>query len=411
MKLPGFLTPLGLQLAGIALVLVFAISLIGGNRIFSPGLLSAVNRTGEVRGGIDAHADLNTTCEGCHTAPWSSVSMNDRCINCHTDIQRELAEPSSLHGILQATDCRECHTEHRGEQGYLTQIARLEIDHNRFGFSLAAHPNRSDGQPFACADCHTASLARFEPTQCESCHRIEEERFTTLHISEFGAECRACHDGTDNFSKERFDHNQLTYPLLGKHADVRCVDCHVGVRSLASFKDAPTDCVGCHQQDNPHPANFGIDCASCHNTEGWDTEIFDHNLSVFKLTGKHTQVPCKQCHINDVYRGTPTTCASCHQKDDVHRGLFGTECQLCHTPDTWLRGPFEHTFPLDHGGLGPIACATCHTNPGNYQEYTCYNCHNPDDIRRQHAFSEMMETNITDCARCHPTGKPTMQMH
>jgi hypothetical protein len=233
----------------------------------------------------------------------------------------------------------------------------------------------------------------------------------TIHEGKYGSDCRACHDGTDNFSKDRFDHNQLTFPLLGKHAKVDCISCHIGVRNLAGFKNAPNDCAGCHKKDNPHPANFGTDCARCHNTEGWATEIFDHNLSAFKLTGKHLQVKCAQCHINKEFRGTPTDCVSCHSKDDVHRGLYGTNCALCHTTETWKRGAFEHTFPLDHGGFGTNACTTCHTNLVDFKVYTCNNCHDPEDIRRQHFFAEMMHTDITDCARCHPTGKKTMNMH
>ena len=276
MKLPGFLTPLGLKIAGVALLLVIFISFFGGNQIFSPGPLSAGSGTGVVRGGITSHADLSTNCAGCHTPPWSSQNMNDLCLNCHTEIQDAINDPTSLHGMLQAIDCRACHTEHRGPQGYLTQVEQREIDHNQFGFSLAAHETTFEGRLFECSDCHRKPDP-FELTRCETCHRSEDERFTAIHVGEFGTNCRACHEGTDIFSEGRFDHNQLAFPLLGKHADVRCVDCHAGVTSYAAFREAPTDCAGCHLPDNPHPANFGTDCARCHNTEGWPTEIFDQN--------------------------------------------------------------------------------------------------------------------------------------
>jgi hypothetical protein len=337
--------------------------------------------------------------------------MNDRCLSCHSNIQTEINDPSSLHGLLKATNCRDCHTEHRGPQGYLTQIARLEIDHTRFGFSLAAHQTNWNGRPFACEDCHTQRLTLFEPAQCETCHRNYQNDFINSHVVQFGSNCRACHEGTDALTKKNFDHNQLAFPLLGKHAKVQCASCHSGARQLADFRAAPTNCAGCHLKDNKHPANFGTDCARCHNSEGWQTEIFDHNLATFKLTGKHLQVACTQCHVNRVFQGTPAQCVSCHLKDDVHRGLYGTQCAACHTPETWKRGVFEHTFPLNHGGFGTIACATCHTNLSNYKVYTCNTCHNPEDIRRQHSFAEMMNTDITNCVRCHPTGQKTMIMH
>ena len=110
-------------------------------------------------------------------------------------------------------------------------------------------------------------------------------------------------------------------------------------------------------------------------------------------------------------KARPRSCAGCHTKDDAHRGTFGTDCAACHNTDAWKPATFQHIFPLDHGGKGIIACATCHTVPGNYKAYTCYNCHNPADIQRLHSFAEMMGTNITDCVRCHPTGQKTMQMH
>ncbi len=261
-----------------------------------------------------------------------------------------LKDPTSLHGVLKVTDCRACHTEHRGPQGNLTAVDEQAIDHNLFGFSLAAHETASDGQPFACADCHTERLTRFEPARCETCHREEDERFTSIHVQEYGTNCRACHEGTDFFSKDRFDHNQLAFPLLGKHAQVRCIDCHQGVTSLADFKEAPTDCAGCHLQDNPHPPNFGTDCARCHNTEGWPTEIFDHNLSAFKLTGKHVQVECKQCHVNYVFTAQRRS-VQLSRPGDVHAVCLGVMRAVPHTI-TGCAGVRAY-LPLRSRGPGP----------------------------------------------------------
>ena len=187
----------------------------------------------------------------------------------------------------------------------------------------------------------------------------------TTHVRDFGANCRACHDGTDTFTKGKFDHNLTTYPLTGKHAGVPCVDCHPGVTDLAGFKQAPSDCVSCHQKDNKHPANFGTDCARCHNLDGWQTEIFDHNLSSFKLTGKHVDVTCKQCHVNNIYRGTPQACVACHVQNDPHSLMLGTNCEQCHTTQDWKATTFDHNkntnYPLT-GKHAQVACADCHAN-------------------------------------------------
>jgi hypothetical protein len=411
MKLPTFLTPLGILLAIAALLAVAGIVYADGHRVFSPGALSTASEVGIVRGEVPSHAALTSNCAACHTAPWESQTMANRCVDCHTEIAAQLVDPGRLHGMPEFQNCRDCHTEHQGPAGNLTQITELEVDHNRFGFSLATHQFRPDGQPLQCADCHTESLARFDAANCVTCHRETDPTFTEQHIADFGENCRECHDGKDRFSETVFDHNLQAFPLLGQHAQVACATCHTEVQDLAGFQQAPTDCAGCHLEDNPHPPTFDTDCAECHNSESWDTEIFDHDLAAFKLTGKHQAVACADCHINNVFRGTPQTCVGCHAKDDVHLGQFGNDCAACHITDGWQRGPFEHTFPLDHGGQGIVACVTCHTDPATYKVYTCYNCHNPVDIRRIHVFSEMMGSDITDCVRCHPTGKTTMQMH
>ncbi|MHB0876081.1 MAG: hypothetical protein ACYC5O_08560 [Anaerolineae bacterium] len=477
MKLPGFITPLGLVLAALALVAVGVVLVAGGAQIISPGPLSAANPTGAVLGGVRAHAELRGNCEACHTAPWASLSMADRCLACHADIRPELADLTTLHGMLRAANCRDCHTEHGGPQASLTKVQSLVVAHDEFGFNLSRHQTTPEGQPFRCTDCHTERLTHLDQATCGACHRAQKPDFLETHLLQFGTDCLACHDGADRFSEDRFDHNLLAYPLLGKHADVPCADCHTDVRDLPGFTRASTACVSCHEAANKHPPSFGTDCALCHNTEGWPTEIFDHDLSSFTLTGahvnvactqchvnntfrgtpqdcaschieddahslmlgtdcarchtttdwkqaafehgqthfqlagKHLQVPCTDCHVNNIFAGTPITCVGCHAQDDVHSGSFGSDCALCHGTDTWNREPFQHTFPLDHGGGGAIPCTTCHTVPGNYQAYTCFNCHAPADIERLHSFAVMMGTDIGDCVRCHPTGRPTTIMH
>ncbi len=137
MKLPGFLSPLGLKLAGAALLLVIVLSIASGNQIFRPGPLSAQSEPGVVLGGITSHAELSANCAACHTAPWTNLNMNDQCLNCHTEIQEALKDPTSLHGVLKVTDCRACHTEHRGPQGNLTAVDEQAMINNLFGFSLA----------------------------------------------------------------------------------------------------------------------------------------------------------------------------------------------------------------------------------------------------------------------------------
>ena len=408
MKLPGFLTPLGILAGALTLLLLAGLIVTGSWQIFSPGPLSAANPTGAVLGGVSSHAALGANCAACHTAPWSNQNMAERCRACHTQIATQLADPNSLHGMLQANNCRDCHSEHGGPQASLTQVKTLVVNHEKFTFSLARHQTAADQQPFRCADCHTESLTRFDPARCESCHRSYQADFVSTHVRDYGANCRACHDGTDTFSKDTFDHNRTAYPLTGQHAAAPCSACHPQVTGLAGFKQAPVNCEGCHQKDNKHPANFGTDCARCHNTAGWQTEIFDHNLSSYKLTGKHLDVTCQQCHVNNVYRGTPQTCVACHVQDDPHSIMLGTNCETCHTTQDWKQTTFDHNKNTSYrltGKHAQAACTACHANNiyrGTSQ--TCISCHAKDDTHRG--------TFGADCAACHDTNAwkpPTFQ--
>ena len=112
--------------------------------------------------------------------------MSDRCLECHTEIGTQLADQTTLHGSLEANNCRDCHVEHRGAQGPITEMAELLVNHEQFGFSLAAHKTTAEQRPFACTDCHTASLTRFEASTCETCHRDRDPDFTAFHVRDFG---------------------------------------------------------------------------------------------------------------------------------------------------------------------------------------------------------------------------------
>lgn len=125
---------------------------------------------------------------------------------------------------------------------------------------------------------------------------------------------------------------------------------------------------------------------------------FDHDLSVFKLEGVHAETRCDQCHINNVYQGTPMDCYSCHKQDDEHGGRFGTDCSACHDSSGWDNATFDHdlsTFPLTGRHLG-LSCEQCHTN-NQFAGLaaTCASCHG-DPVFHAGMFG-------LDCAMCHTT--------
>jgi hypothetical protein len=107
-----------------------------------------------------------------------------------------------------------------------------------------------------------------------------------------------------------------------------------------------------------------LDCSQCHTADGWSPAKFDHNLSIFKLEGQHTEAACESCHVNRQFKGTPMDCYSCHQQDDEHAGQYGTDCAACHNPSSWDNVDFDHNrsnFPLTGGHAG-VACERCHAS-------------------------------------------------
>ncbi len=407
----GCLTPFGIGAGVIAVAAVIAAALLGGGAMFSPGPLSDQTRADVTLGRVASHAAIGGNCAACHTSPWDARGMADACLSCHTDIQAQLASPSTLHGALpDGASCLGCHTEHKGASANITKTdLTSSFAHEQLGFSLVAHGRTSDGRAFECADCHTAlaetprpsNAYTFDQASCVSCHAKYQTGFIRQHEADFGGDCLACHDGADRYSG--FDHATLRFPLAGEHAEVGCQLCHSGARAPADFTATDDTCVACHQKDDIHQGAYGADCASCHTPAGWGQVTFDHSLTAFPLTGAHIQVGCADCHTAHVYKGTPTSCVSCHAEPQEHLGQFGTDCAACHVTSTWKNVIFKHTFPLNHGEGRQIACATCHTNvgPQQFKTYTCYECHNQGEVAAEHRRI----ADYTDCMRCHADGR------
>lgn len=427
----GCLTGTGIIAALITALAIAVTAFTSGGSMFSPGALNAI--TGPALGGFTSHAEIAGQCGLCHAAPWEADTMDDRCVACHTDIPAELTDIATAHGrmmkISPDATCRECHPEHRGPEGLLTELDGWRYPHEASGYSLNAHQLKASQEKFKCVDCHGLDVTIFDIKVCESCHREMDVVFMSKHITAYGDSCLECHDGLDSLGKS-FTHENFSFKLTGAHVAVACELCHANEHSLVELRDTSQDCFDCHKKDDPHGGRLGRDCASCHVTDAWKPANFDHNRSVFKLTGAHATVECAKCHVNDVYEGTPKDCFSCHKADDRHKGQLGTDCGSCHKTTNWTDVTFDHSrsiFPLTGKHVSvectschkndvfkgtPTNCAACHTDVHLGQlGTTCAQCHTTDGwvpVHFDHNLSAFKLTGAhvqVDCKACHVNGK------
>jgi hypothetical protein len=407
---------------------------------------------------VQGHAKLEADCGNCHEA-FTKTAQSRLCLACHKDVARDRELRRGLHGRRPdalTSNCNRCHTEHKGRTADIVQFDKETFNHAFTNFQLAgghklascegchAPKAKFRSAPGRCIDCHKSndphkgrlgdacqschsenswsqvrtfdhSTTRFPligahaqvacsschanekykgiPTACASCHQLQD-----VHQGRYGAKCETCHQSV-KWNTVRFDHSRLTkFPLRGRHASVRCDGCHTG--DLYRDKLSMT-CVSCHQKDDAHKGQLGPNCAQCHNENAWRKKVsFDHDLTRFPLLGKHSVVPCEECHKSTSFKDTPMACSACH-RDDHHQGTLGSNCAMCHTPNGWSRWRFDHdkqtSFPLTGAHAG-LTCSACH-HEKNVTKVTapdsCYGCHASDDAH-QGNFGRA-------CEKCHNT--------
>jgi hypothetical protein len=244
-----------------------------------------------------------------------------------------------------------------------------------------------------CADCHTAPLYRNKLAQeCISCHRKDDKHKETL-----GRDCASCHTERSWKEPPKFDHEKTRFPLLGKHMQAECKDCHKD----ALYRQTPSLCFDCHAKDDKHAGTLGKTCVDCHFERDWKTTKgrFDHQRTKFPLRNAHAaaKVLCSSCHRDlQSYRQTSMECHACHRKDDKHEGTLGSNCAACHGDSSWNVAGFDHArsrFPLV-GQHANAKCKACHeTSRFKDASRECWSCHKKDDVHKQRYGQ--------DCQDCH----------
>lgn len=292
----------------------------------------------------DKHkGNFGAKCESCHIEKeWKQIlfdhaketkypllgkHLTAKCSSCHKGDLRKDKLP---------TDCVSCHRnddKHKGSFGNKCASCHVEREWKEVLFDHAKktrYPLLGKHQQVKCTGCHKGDLYRDKlATQCYSCHEKDDK-----HKGQQGKKCESCHNEQD-WKKARFDHRLSVFPLTGKHMVVECKKCH----ATLTFKDTKSDCWSCHEKQDVHKRRLGTACETCHNTRNWKAWDFDHNKTGFKLDGVHGKLGCYQCHNKPMSKKLElaSTCGSCHDKDDVHNGEFGRQCERCHIGSSWKK--------------------------------------------------------------------------
>lgn len=324
------------------------------------------------------HADAK--CAACHkdkTASYKDTPRN--CIACH----KKDDDGSKGHKGLFGEKCESCHGANQWKPSNFNHD-------NDTKYAL-----RGKHRTATCSSCHSSQLYRVKLSQeCHACHAKDDK-----HKESLGKDCASCHNERNWKEPAKFDHDQSSFPLLGKHAKVECKSCHLS----SMFKEASKDCFTCHKKDDKHRGTLGEKCADCHGESDWRATKgrFNHDQTKFVLRNAHAAatVKCSACHKDlGSMRKTATECVSCHKKDDKHEGQLGQACQQCHDDRSWRVAKFDHAatrFALT-GRHVPAPCKSCHLN-ARFKDAPrdCFSCHQKEDKHKQ-KFG-------VQCESCHNT--------
>jgi hypothetical protein len=411
----------------------------------------------------DEHrGQVGTNCAQCHTTSvWKPASQFNHgtakypltgaharvaCAKCHPAVTDGKSSVASLKPYVKYTGlsfatCTGCHADpHKGSfKGTCeschnttkwTQVAQLE----GFDHSKTAYPLLGKHSGVACSDCHNKGDFKtpIAFAKCTDCHA---DYHGGQFLTRAGGDCAVCHT-VNGFKPSTFgvkEHAASMYPLEGRHAEVKCDECHIPKGKDTVFRITETQCSSCHV--DVHKGQFAAApyqnrCEQCHSVAEFRPAHFAlarHRETRFPLTGAHLAVPCAQCHqeqprdsvIPVKFKFEDRSCTACH--NDPHSGQFREQmaakradgraagCEACHTTVQWkeLRG-FDHAktkFPL-LGAHRAVACVDCH-RPSNLETtlehvnfsavpIQCSGCHN--DV---HAGQFAGRRDVTDCSSCH----------
>lgn len=190
-----------------------------------------------------------------------------------------------------------------------------------------------------------------------------------------------------------------------------CTQCHVLGEKVTNQK-----CLACHDEiqdlisnGNGYHASVevrGKDCFACHSEHHGrnfrmirlDEANFDHDLTSYKLEGKHLEIKCADCHQakniqqaslkekKGSFLGLAQNCLSCHE--DYHQKTLPADCASCHGADS-----FKPALNFDHQ-------KTDFKLTGKHQQVACEKCH-PKTEQQGKAFQQFSGVKFANCTSCH----------
>lgn len=370
------------------------------------------------------YSEAPTDCFSCHKkTDIHEGKQGKKCANCHnstswkqTEFDHEKTD-FSLKGSHKKIQCSACHVNKKYKDTPTTCFGCHQINdshqgnfgkkcnscHNTDSWTKAIfdHNKKTDFPLYgkhkkaSCNSCHTSGdIKKKLPKKCYDCHKNDDR-----HKGRYGKKCHDCH-ASSSWQKQTFNHKKNTdFPLLGKHKNATCRQCHKG----NLYKDkVKTKCVTCHKKDDIHKGKQGDKCNNCHNEKGWHSDVlFDHDLLHFPLIGMHATTPCEECHLSAEYGSTESKCNACHAGDDVHKTRLGTDCTSCHNPNSWKTWIFDHdkstSFEID-GAHKDLGCYDCHQTVSTDKlqaSSDCISCHRGQDIHNRQFGRQ--------CDDCHST--------
>jgi len=152
---------------------------------------------------------------------------------------------------------------------------------------------------------------------------------------------------------------------------------------------------------------------------------FDHSATGFVLNAQHQNVRCETCHTKGQFKGTPTTCESCHGWNNprastvmptTHIPTRNAPCESCHAPSM---SQFQDALRVfSHVSVSAMSCLDCHSarnpHPGvrsnpNDPTHTrvldnktaCGTCHTTIAFEGPKPPSNHIPTAAVACANCH----------